>query len=179
LYTATVDKWVDILDLAQRWTFKEVEQLCIRELQKLDIEPVDKIHIYQAHNINRSHLAESFGKLTIRQEFINPEEAQKLGLETTLKISHARELYRSPNGIKPSPIQLNDPELRSAIQDAFGLEEESFTDFLVRGFFSFMTVPLMFSVVTSKTGAGQSQPSSQSLPPAIDTSGRKNKKRSE
>ena len=171
-----MEKWVDILNLAQRWSFKEVEQLCIRELQKLPIPPVEKIHIYQTYHIDRSLLAESFAKLTIRPELIKPEEAEKLGLDTTLQITQARELSRGSNGTKPSPIQVNDSELRSVIQDAFGLEEDSFMDFLVGDFLSFMTILLMLSVVTLKTGAGQSQPPAQPHPPATDTGGRKNRK---
>ena len=136
MYTATVDKWVQILALAQRWGFKEVEQLCIRELQNLTIPSVEKIHIYQAFRLDRSLLAESFVDLTIRPEPLNLEEAHKLGIETTLQIARARELSRGSNsGKRPSSIHLNGSELRSVIQDAFDLEEP-FLDFLVGNLFS-------------------------------------------
>jgi hypothetical protein len=145
VYTAPVEKWVDILTLAQRWEFKEVEQLCIREMQKLPILPVEKIHIYQKFRIDRSHLVESFAKLTVRQEPLKLEEALKVGLETMLQISQARELSRGSNsGTKPAPIRLNDSELRSVIQEAFGIVEDPFVDFQVGGFFSFTTILLMF-----------------------------------
>jgi hypothetical protein len=74
-----------------------------------------------------------------------------------MQITQARELSRGSR-TKPSPIQVDDSELRSVIQDAFGLEDEPFFDFLVGDFFSFMKILLMFSVVTSMTGTGQSQP---------------------
>jgi hypothetical protein len=125
-----VDKWVEILALAQRWTFKEVEQLCIRELQKLPIAPVEKIHIYQAFLIDRSLLAESFVKLTTRPEPLNLEEGQRLGIETTLQIMQARELSRGSNSGRAPNVQLNDTELRSVILDVFRFDEEPF-DFLV------------------------------------------------
>jgi hypothetical protein len=99
----------------------------------MSITPVEKIHIYQAFNINRSLLAESFAKLTVRPEPLKLEEAQKLGLDTTLQLTQARELSRG-SSTKPSPIQVDDSELRSVIQDAFGLEEEPFFDFLVGDF---------------------------------------------
>jgi hypothetical protein len=119
------------LALAQRWAFKEVEQLCIRELQKLPIAPVEKIHIYQAFLLDRSLLAESFEKLTIRAEPLNLEEGQKLGLETTLQIMQARELSRgfSSSGTRASAIQLNDSDLWSAIHDVFGFEEKKASTF--------------------------------------------------
>ena len=152
-----------------------MEQLCIRELQNLSIPPVEKIHIYQAFRIDRSLLAKSFAKLTVRPEPLKLEEAQKLGIETTLQISQARELSRGSN-TKPSPVQVDGSELRSIIQDAFGLEEEPFIDFPVGDCFSFMRILLTLSVITSKTGADQSQPPPQSHPPTSDTGGRKNKK---
>ena len=143
IYTASVEKWTEILDLAQRWVFKEVEQLCIRELQKLSIPPVEKIHIYQAFRIDRSLLAESFAKLTLRPETLNLEEGNKLGIETALQIAQARELSRGSNsGTKASTVQLSDAELRSVIQNAFGLEEEAFFDFAVGDSFNFMRVLL-------------------------------------
>jgi hypothetical protein len=137
----------------------------------MPMSPVERIHIYQTFHIDRSLLAESFAKLTVRPEPIKLEEAQKLGLDTTLQISQARERSRGSN-----PIQVNDSDLRSVIQDAFGLEEEPFFDFLVDDFFSFMRILLMLSAVTSMTGTGQSQPPPPSHPPAIDTGGRKHKK---
>jgi hypothetical protein len=113
------------LVLAQKWSFKEVEKLCVRELEKLSIPPVEKIRIYQEFRLDRSLLLRSFAKLTVRPDPLNLEEAQKLGLETTLQIAQARELSRGANsGTKPGVIQLHDSELRSAIRDTFGLDEE-------------------------------------------------------
>src|SRR5216684_1250321 len=147
-YTTTVEKWVGILALAQRWFFKEVEQLCIRELQKLSIPPVEKIRLYQDFDIDRSLLAESFARLITRPELLNLEEAEKIGTKTTLQISQARELSRgSSSGTRPASIQVNDTELRSVIREAFGLEEGG-VDFLVGDAFSFMRILLMFPVVT-------------------------------
>jgi len=118
---------------------------------------VEKINIYQAFHIDQSLLADSFAKLTIRAEPLKLDEAEKLGILTTVQINQARELSRGTNsGTKPSPIQVNDSELRSLIQHVFGLEEEHFIDF--------------------QTGTGQSQPPPQSQPPASDAGGRKNKK---
>jgi len=131
VYTTTVEKWVEILALAQKWAFKEVEQLCVREMQKLPIEPEDKIYIYQVFHLERALLAESFAKLTVRPRPLNLEEGNKLGIETTLQIAQARELSRgSHSGTRTSTIQLNDSELRSVIRDVFALGEEAL-DFLV------------------------------------------------
>ena len=137
IYTTTLEKWVNILALAQKWGFNQVEELCVRELQKMSIPSVDKIHIYQAFRLDRTLLAESFVDLTIRPDPLNLEEANKLGIETTLQITRARELSRgSDSGTRPSNIQLNGSELRSVIQKAFDLEQEVFEDFFVGDSFS-------------------------------------------
>jgi len=129
IYATTVDKWTQILTLAQKWAFREVEQLCIRELENLSIPPVEKIWIYQEFKLDRSLLLSSFAKLVVRPDPLSLEEGQKLGLETTLKIAQARELSRSTSSGRPAVIQLHDSELRSSIRDVFGLDEDAF-DFM-------------------------------------------------
>jgi hypothetical protein len=110
------------LALAQKWEFKEVEQLCIRQLENLPISPVEKINIYQACHLDRSLLADSFEELTLRPEPLTLEDGNKLGMETTIQIARARELTRGSNhNTKLSIIQMNDSELRSVIQDVFGV----------------------------------------------------------
>ena len=91
-YTATVEKSVEILALAQKWEFKKVEKLCVRELEKLSIPPVEKIHIYQAFHLDRSLLSNSFEELALRDDPIDKGEGLKLGLMTSLRIAQAREL---------------------------------------------------------------------------------------
>jgi hypothetical protein len=132
-----VEKWVEILALAQRWGFKEVEQLCIRELQKLPIAPIEKIHIYQAFAIDRSLLAKSFAKLTVRNEPLDLTEGNKLGIETVLQIAQARELFRSSSS----------GDLRPVLHEVFGFEGEAL-DFLVASSLSLLRIVLTFSVIT-------------------------------
>jgi hypothetical protein len=104
-----------------------VEQLSIRELEKLTIPPVEKIHMYQAFNLPKSLLLTAFIELTTRPEPLNLEEGQKLGVDTSVKIARARELSRGSSTGKgprgPSSIQVRDAELQSLVQEAFGLGE--------------------------------------------------------
>ena len=118
-----MENWTKILVLAQKWGFREVEQLCIRELEKLPIPPVEKIQIYQDFKIDRSRLLTSFAELTTRHDPLSLEEGHKVGLETVLQIARARELSRGSH-TKPSAVLLQEPELRSAIRDAFGLDDD-------------------------------------------------------
>jgi len=134
IYSTSVENWTKILVLAQRWGFKEVEQLCIRELEKITIPPVAKIQIYQEFKIDRSRLLSSFAELTTRPNPLSLEEGHKVGLETALQIARARELSRGSHA-RPSAVQLQEPEIRSAIRDAFGLDDD-LLDFSVTNSFT-------------------------------------------
>src|ERR1700733_7840583 len=100
----------------------------------MSIPSVEKIHLYQTLRLDRSLLAGSFVDLTIRPEPLNLEESYKLGMQTSLQIAMARKLSRGSNpGTRSSnkQLELTGSELRSVIQNVFGLEEEPFVDFLV------------------------------------------------
>lgn len=115
------------MDLAQKWGFKDVEHLCIRELEKLDLSPVDRIHIYQRHQLDDTLLLESYESLTTRDDPIGVEEGIKLGLRTSLQIARAREVSRGPDtggGLRsPSAVQLTGPDLRTLLSDIFKLPQ--------------------------------------------------------
>lgn len=125
IYDATPDQWSLILNLAQKWGFKDVERLCIRELEKLDLSPVDRINIYQRFGLDCTLLIDSFASLTIRDEPIGLDEGAKLGLRTSLQIAQAREISRGPDtggGLRsPSAVQLDGPNLHTLLSDIFGL----------------------------------------------------------
>jgi len=125
IYDATPKQWSSILTLAQKWGFKDVEFLCIRELEKLDLSPVDRIHIYQQFGLDTTMLIDSYATLTTRDEPIGLEEGVKLGLRTSLQIARAREMSRGPDtGVgprTPSAVQLDGPNLHTLLSDIFGL----------------------------------------------------------
>jgi hypothetical protein len=124
VYHATPDQWSLILELAQKWGFKQVEQLCIRELERLALSPVDRVQIYQRHNLDETLLINSFEELTTREDPIAMEEGLKLGLKTSLQIAKAREMSRGPDtgGLRsPSTVRLSPTDLRGLISDIFQL----------------------------------------------------------
>ncbi|KAH9067763.1 hypothetical protein EDB87DRAFT_1585217 [Lactarius vividus] len=128
IYNATLEKWQRILALAQKWGFVQVEKLCVRELERLTIPPVDKIKIYQDFNLNPELLYDSYVELIIRPEPLRLDEGVKLELLTSLKIARARELARAlgPDGATssfgPAALQLQEPEIRSVMKDVFELQ---------------------------------------------------------
>jgi len=125
VYNATPEQWSCILELAQKWGFKQVEQLCIRELERLTLSPVDRIHIYQRHQLDETLLLDSLESLTTRDDPIGVEEGVKLGLRTSLQIAAAREISRGPDtggGLRsPSAVQLSGTDLRGLITTIFDL----------------------------------------------------------
>jgi hypothetical protein len=127
LYDASVETWKSILTLAQKWKFKEVESLCVRELEKLPIPPVEKIHIYQVFKLEKSLLLQSYIELATRPEPLSLDDGHKLGIETSIQIVRIRELSRGSDPgkgpRKPSSVQLREAELRSVIQEAFALAD--------------------------------------------------------
>ena len=90
-------EWEVILRLADKWTFSEVKNLAVRELEKLTILDVDRIAIYEAHNVDRNLLVPSYSHLCEREEHLKVPEGLRLGMETTLSIANAREVARRPS----------------------------------------------------------------------------------
>lgn len=80
IYKAGVDDWSAILKLSHEWRFGEVKSLACRELERFEIEPVQKIDLYQRYEIDRKLLIPSYSKLTFRLEPLSLKEGRKLGL---------------------------------------------------------------------------------------------------
>ncbi|KIM82528.1 hypothetical protein PILCRDRAFT_70836, partial [Piloderma croceum F 1598] len=95
LYDTTVEEWTSILQLSNEWSFVEVKNLAIRELEKSDIEPIEKVYIYHLYHIDRAFLITSYAAICTRPMPLNLHEGRKLGLETALKVAEARERIRA------------------------------------------------------------------------------------
>ncbi|TFK74672.1 hypothetical protein BDN72DRAFT_759555 [Pluteus cervinus] len=125
IYTAPVDDWADILTLAHRWGFPEVKALCIRELEQLFMSDIDRIVLYQDHDVDRHLLLPQYAALCEREQPINLHEGLRLGLETTIMLARARECARAPlnNGLRsPSSANIDQSEIHAIIRDLFGLK---------------------------------------------------------
>ncbi|KZT72410.1 hypothetical protein DAEQUDRAFT_664420 [Daedalea quercina L-15889] len=87
----TQDDWTAILDLATRWEFDDVRALAICELQKLSIDPVDRIVLSRKFDISGRWTLAAYAALCQRADALSLEEARQLGLETTVRIARLRE----------------------------------------------------------------------------------------
>ncbi|EEB91940.1 hypothetical protein MPER_09624 [Moniliophthora perniciosa FA553] len=53
LYKAKVPDWVAILELAHRWGFQEVQNLVVREIEKLEMPALDRVVVYHKYELDR------------------------------------------------------------------------------------------------------------------------------
>lgn len=125
LYEAPLDVWLSILRLATRWGFNNVKELSVRELEKLEIECVDKISIYHEYSISRLYLIPSYVSVVKRDRPLTFTEGVKLGMETVLRVADARERARqraSESGIRtPSFDDFEDSDVEVLVREVFGL----------------------------------------------------------
>ncbi|KAG2137339.1 hypothetical protein BD769DRAFT_1664233 [Suillus cothurnatus] len=113
LYEAPLETWLSILHLANRWSFCNVKELTVRELEKIPIEPVDKIAVYHEYSINKLYLIPAY------------IAGIKLGMETVLRVADARERARqraAESGIRsPTFDDFEDSEMESMVKEVFGI----------------------------------------------------------
>ncbi|KIK19275.1 hypothetical protein PISMIDRAFT_156766 [Pisolithus microcarpus 441] len=125
LYEASLDVWLSILRLATRWGFNNVKELSVRELEKLEIECVDKISIYHEYSISKLYLIPSYVSVVKRDKPLTFTEGVKLGMETVLRVADARERARqraSESGIRtPSFDDFEDSDVEVLVREVFGL----------------------------------------------------------
>ncbi|KAJ7072823.1 hypothetical protein C8F01DRAFT_1105354 [Mycena amicta] len=127
LYDATVEDWSTILELAEKWGFAEVKNLCIRHLEKLEMLDVDRIVLYHTFNVDEKHLVPRYVALAERPELLTVEEGLQLGMQTVIALTRARECARNgaSSGLRsPSPGTLSEKDLTEIIIDHFNIKED-------------------------------------------------------
>ncbi|KAG9312168.1 hypothetical protein JVU11DRAFT_7459 [Chiua virens] len=85
------EHWLTVLRLATKWEFPEIRNLAIRQLERLDIEPVEKVFIYKCYDVSSELLLPSYVSLCRRKSLPSPEEGRILTMETILRLASARE----------------------------------------------------------------------------------------
>lgn len=129
LYDADVETWKSILNLANKLEFKEVKELAIRELHmKKELPLVEKMALYQHHQVDSRHLVPLFAELCARDTPLTLEESKILGPESTFLVYSAREGLRakpSDGGRSPLPPGLEEEDVFHAIEKLLGMENGS------------------------------------------------------
>ena len=125
IYNASVEDWTVILRLAHKWSFHEVKDLAVRELERLDSPDIDRIVAYHDCEVDRNLLIPRYAALCHRERPLELEEGMRLGLETTLMIARAREFARgslTPSGARsPTAASLARDEMITLIRELFGI----------------------------------------------------------
>lgn len=98
--------------------------MAVRELEKLEIDPIEKVYIYHRFNISRAYLVVSYAAIVTRQGPLSLTEGRRLGLDTSLKIAEARENLRSQiterSGVRsPSPDDFDPKEVDDLVRQLF------------------------------------------------------------
>ncbi|KAG2068150.1 hypothetical protein BDR04DRAFT_792080 [Suillus decipiens] len=123
------EHWLTILELSTAWKFPEMKKLAVAELQKLDIEPIEKITMYDKYDIDKSLLLPAYKLLCKRASRMSDEEGEQLKMPTVLGILEARE--RAPRSAaeagcrSPTSADADDEELDKILTDVFNLSSRA------------------------------------------------------
>jgi hypothetical protein len=101
-----------------------VRDLAVRQLQKLDMKPVERIVTYDKYNLDKSLLLPAY-TLLCKQPSRSVEDGKRLGMPTVLKINEAREcaqrLAAEQGCPSPTSADAEDQELVEILKDVFDL----------------------------------------------------------
>lgn len=129
MYDASIEKWKTLLDIAHKLEFKEVKELAVRQLHlKEDLPLVEKMALYQYHQVDPRHLVPLFAELCARDTHLTLEESKILGPEATVLVYSTRERLRaqpSDEGRSPLPSGLEEQDVFRVIESYFGLTHGS------------------------------------------------------
>ncbi|TRM68876.1 hypothetical protein BD626DRAFT_2009 [Schizophyllum amplum] len=117
----TVDEWTSVLRLASQWSINSLRSLAIREIEP-KASPVDKVVIAREFHL-KSWLLPAFTDICDASEWLNHDEAERLGLSTVVDIGRIREQQRQAT----SPHR-RAHDIRTAVLSSSTLVPVSFDD---------------------------------------------------
>jgi len=122
-----LERWLVIVRLASRWGFHKMRKLAVRQLEKMELEPIDKIKIYSDFKIESQLLLPSYASLAKSPTLPSFNDARKLDIETILKLTMVRERAlqkAAANGCRsPTSASAGDAEVNRIICDIFELRD--------------------------------------------------------
>ncbi|KAF8993833.1 hypothetical protein BDQ17DRAFT_1252372 [Cyathus striatus] len=96
----TAENWITVLNIAHKWRFDVLKDSAIRELQKIQLDTVLRVALYQKNSVDIRYILPLYADLCSRNETPTKRESKLLGHETTFTVFWARELMlRSPDHI--------------------------------------------------------------------------------
>ncbi len=119
----------------------------------MTITLVDPIVLYENHKDDPSILALLYAKLCSRDQPLTMEQSVCLGIETTVRIFHARERLRSSslNGLKsPLPNSVDLADVKQVIDEVWGSDTNGASGGWVIVNVFWCTFTYSFSVITHR-----------------------------
>ncbi|KAH7907393.1 hypothetical protein BJ138DRAFT_1014582 [Hygrophoropsis aurantiaca] len=86
----TYSEWAAVLKLSTKWGFENARQQAIDQMESMSIDPIDKICLARDYDVDE-WLAPAVNDLVKREEPINVNDVDRLGLEFALKVAAIRE----------------------------------------------------------------------------------------
>ncbi|KAF5354946.1 hypothetical protein D9756_005641 [Leucocoprinus leucothites] len=143
LYQAPLNKWITILRLATLWECPGVRDLAISFIDKISMETVQRIKIYQEYKVPREHLLPLYIELATREKMLEREEFRILDADTLFSIVRAREMLRAPlpadggrnrdDSISPLREEFTDDDKRNIVATAFEISAEQVQALKLKG----------------------------------------------
>ncbi|KAF8891866.1 hypothetical protein BD779DRAFT_1513570 [Infundibulicybe gibba] len=124
IYNASLEDWSVILRLANQWKFKEVKNLAVRQIERLEMTEIERIVLYQAQDVDPTLLIPLYSKLCSSPQPLTDDEVDALGLKTASMIFRARERLRakaSDGGKSPLPNDLKQERIFDTIRELAGI----------------------------------------------------------
>jgi len=93
----TAENWITVLKIAHNWKFNVLKEAAIQELQKIQLDTVLRVDMYQKNNVDTRYILPYYVDLCARNKTPTKQESKLLGHDTTIAVFQARELMlRSP-----------------------------------------------------------------------------------
>jgi hypothetical protein len=87
--------WVNLLSIAHRFKFTDVESRARREVFRHTLDPVSQLALAEKHSVPRSFVIPALEAIVRRAQPLQKDELSELSGETSARIGLARELYVS------------------------------------------------------------------------------------
>jgi len=94
------EQWTHLLSISDQFEMEKVHKRAIRELESMKLDPVDRIVLAMEHNVPE-WLDPAYVELCEREDPLHEGEAERVGLNVTVKLSWAREMIWSSKKVEP------------------------------------------------------------------------------
>ncbi|KAF7969628.1 hypothetical protein HWV62_26809 [Athelia sp. TMB] len=124
---STIEDWKSILSLADRWEFKRIKPLAIKQIAPI-ASPLDIIVLGRRYSIHEPEwpLSKAYNAVCVQAHPLTLEEGNLLGMEDVIKIMSIRQSYKLglyPEG-QPAPPTLEETRQHFGILDCVNLSSQ-------------------------------------------------------